>query len=93
VCQHLLVYLVRLVSFNLHRPTRSTPLTFTAPCTASKSIKRVSCGGGAVTGFGAAVAGGGGVADDRTHNVARPYSSAPPARRVAPGTAQPLRRR
>jgi hypothetical protein len=58
-----------------------------------ESIKRVSCGGGAVTGFGAAVAGGGGVADDRTHNVARPYSSAPPARRVAPGTAQPLRRR
>ena len=27
MCQHLLVYLVRLVSFNLHRPTRSTPLS------------------------------------------------------------------
>ena len=37
------------------------------------------------TDFVTAVAGGGGAADDRTHDIAHPYASSPPARRMAPG--------
>ena len=58
-----------------------------------ESIKRESFGGVAVTDFVTAVAGGGGATDDRTHGIARPYASSPPARRMATGVAQPLRRR
>ena len=58
-----------------------------------ESIKRESCGGVAVTDFVTAtvtdfvtaVRGGGGATDDRTHAIARPYASSPPARRMAPG--------
>ena len=79
----------------------SSPSTLTGPpgrhhihrTLHGESIKRESFGGVAVTDFVTAVAGGGGATDDRTHGIARPYASSPPARRMATGVAQPLRRR
>ena len=86
----------------------SSPSTLTGPpgrhhihrTLHGESIKRESCGGVAVTDFVTAtvtdfvtaVRGGGGATDDRTHAIARPYASSPPARRMAPGAAQHLRR-
>ena len=87
---YLLVFLVLPVSYDPHRPTRST---LHSPHLArrvdqARELRR----GGAITDFVAAAAPGGGGANDRMYGIARPYASSPPARRMVTGAAQPLHR-